>query len=71
VAFIIIIAMLATAMMTMYYQSFVTMTITEFIGLRMGISIYTGWLLAATLLGFAHMTKSMGLRTENGWNEVR
>jgi hypothetical protein len=63
--------MLATALMIMYHQSFVTLTIAEFIGLRCGISLYAGWLTAATILNLAHMTKSLGIRTENGWNEVR
>jgi len=71
VGLVIIAAMLATAILIMYHQSFVTLTITEFIGLRCGISLYAGWLNAATILNVAHMNKSLGMRKENGWNEVR
>jgi len=68
---IIIVAMLITAMMMLWQQSFVTLTVPEFIGLRCGISVYSGWLTAATILNTCHMTKSLGVRKENGWNEVR
>jgi len=70
-AMFIIIAMLATALLIMYHQSFVSLTVIEFIGLRCGFSLYAGWLLAASILGVGHMTKSLGMRKENGWNEVR
>lgn len=39
------------------------------IGLRGGMSIYAGWLTAATILGAANMFKHIGMSEENGWNE--
>jgi len=40
-------------------------TITEFIGLRCGFSIYAGWLTAATILNFSIILKDIGLSDSN------
>ncbi len=37
----------------------------EFIGLRMGFSIYTGWVTAATILNVSFLLKSLGLKGAN------
>lgn len=39
------------------------------ISIRGGMSIYAGWLTAATILGASNMLKHMGMSEENGWNE--
>jgi len=39
----------------------VRLSLWELIGLRIGFSIYCGWLTAATILGFANSAKASGL----------
>ena len=41
-------------------------SMTEFIGLRCGFSIYGGWLTAATILNISIVFKDLGLSDENG-----
>jgi len=43
VANLIIGGLLTTCIMVMYQQSFVTLTVIEFISLRCGVSLYAGW----------------------------
>jgi len=45
------------------------LTPTEMIGFRFGMSIYSGWLTTATILGAAIMFKTWGFSEANGWNE--
>lgn len=39
------------------------------VGLRGGMSIYSGWLTAATILGASNLLKNIGMSEENGWDE--
>ena len=41
----------------------------EIFSFRVGISIYTGWLSAATILGASIMFSALGMNTENGYDE--
>jgi len=46
------------------------LTVPEMIGFRFGMSIYSGWLSTATILGAAIMLKTWGWSSANGDNEV-
>jgi len=39
----------------------------EFVGLRLGFSIYTGWVTAATILNICFFLKSIGFRDPSAW----
>merc|ERR1711971_819096 len=47
---IVIIGMLVTALVVLNKSSKVSISVAEMIGLRIGFSIYAGWLTAATIL---------------------
>jgi len=41
------------------------LSVTEIIGLRIGFSIYGGWLTAATILNFSIVLKDLGVSDQN------
>jgi len=47
----VIVGLLVTCDMVLYQQSYVSLTVIEFISLRCGVSLYAGWVTAATILG--------------------
>jgi len=67
---LIIIPMLATALIMGKRTVNNKLTATEMIGFRFGMSIYSGWLSTATILGAAIMLKTWGCSYANGWNEA-
>jgi translocator protein len=67
---IIIIPMLATALIMGKRAVNNHLSVPEMIGFRLGVSIYSGWLSTATILGAAIMFKTWGWSSANGDDEV-
>jgi hypothetical protein len=61
---VVCIGMLVTAIMILNWSSMVSLTVSELITLRIGFSLYAGWLLSATILNFMFVFKSF-----NMWND--
>jgi protein-S-isoprenylcysteine O-methyltransferase Ste14 len=61
IALIVILGMLVTAIVVLDKSSKVKVSVTELIGLRIGFSIYAGWLTTATILNVMFVLKSFGL----------
>jgi len=61
IALIVILGMLYTAIVVLNKASKVKVSVTEMIGLRIGFSIYSGWLTAATILNVMFCLKAFGL----------
>jgi len=60
-----IIAMLATNVYIMKLSTTSSVNITEWIGLRGGFSIYSGWVTAATILNAVYLLKVSGMADPN------
>jgi hypothetical protein len=65
---VIILVMLATALLMAKYAVNAKLNWPEWIGFRLGMSIYAGWLSAATILNFSISLKVSG--AADGWNEA-
>lgn len=62
--------MVATALIMGKRAVNTKLTVAEMIGFRFGMSIYSGWLTAATILGGSIMLKTWGWSEANGYNEI-
>jgi len=61
IAEVVIVLMLASALWILYCSCWARLSLWELIGLRIGFTIYCGWLTAATLLGAAIAGKASGM----------
>ena len=69
IAEIIIASFLALALIMTYKSGSNKLNCIEIFSFRVGISIYTGWLSAATILGASIMFSALGMTAENGYDE--
>jgi len=65
----IIFGLLYTCLHLMLLVSQNKLNLAEFIFLRVGISIYTGWVTAATILNAAFVLINTGMNVDKGFNE--